>query len=141
MVIDYDSQLSLFLDYLFYTVYLPQGNSWEKEFTNSCKYFQNAVRGKVNANGQKFVFVIDVPDGYDSHSQIVKCYAREFKECGINAKFLGPGEVVLNDTVMIFDNRTRDSLEQKFNIQYLGHSDIGNADWLYIQSAKNKPDI
>lgn len=110
----------------------PEG--WEADFAKSCEYFQKAVRHQVDATGQKFVF--DFDGEYAWHRTIVWCYRKQLQEKKIDARFLEPADVAVNDTVMLFEGQTTHVLHQKFDMVYLNHVETGNADRWFIKSEK-----
>ena len=114
--------------------YAVKPESWEAEFANSCQYFQKAVRHQVDATGQKFVF--DFEGEYAWHRTIVWCYRKQLQEKKIDAQFLEPAGVAVNDTVMLFEWQTTNVLHQKFDMVYLNHVETGNADRWFVKNIK-----
>lgn len=132
--------ISLLLFVLPYTniilekAYCVKPEWWEADFAKSCEYFQKAVRHQEDATGQKFVF--DFDGDFAWHRTIVWCYRRQLQEKKIDAQFLEPADVAVNDTVMLFEGQTTNVLHQKFDMVYLNHVETGNADRWFVKDIK-----
>jgi len=113
-------------------VYFPKGDSWEEGFSTSCKYFQDAVRGKVKQENCKLAYDY----GGMGEGCVVTCYKEELKERLINTEIVHPDQVKAGDSVIVFDNPAKELIKQKFVTEEIHSLPNYNADVIYIKSEK-----
>jgi 4-amino-4-deoxy-L-arabinose transferase-like glycosyltransferase len=118
------------------TVYFPKGDSWEESLSNSCRYFQYALRGKAETDHYQLLFNSSADFGKQC---VLKCYEQELMEAGISARIAEAKNIKANSTVVVFDSELRPDLEQRFEIINLKHLDYCNADVVYVNKEKARP--
>ena len=118
------------------TVYFPK-DKWEGWVSESGKFFQKAARGQVYIGQYKIV--CNKNDTYGP-ATVLTCYEKELSEHGTNIRFAQPGQLVLDDKAIIFDDDSIDSqiINRNFTVDTLQHLDYCNADIIRVKGVKVK---
>jgi 4-amino-4-deoxy-L-arabinose transferase-like glycosyltransferase len=111
------------------------GDIWDGGFNDSCRFFQEVAKGKIDLNNYKVM--LDAKSGYGP-AAVISCYTEELAEQGKNLWLVRPEQLVQHDKVVILDRPDKLEVARIYSIYTLQHLDYCNADVVFIRGLRPK---